>query len=31
LHLNPLLAGIDPEHAWQMLHTFERHVLPHLD
>jgi alkanesulfonate monooxygenase SsuD/methylene tetrahydromethanopterin reductase-like flavin-dependent oxidoreductase (luciferase family) len=30
LHLNPLLAGIDPEHAWQMLRTFERHVLPHL-
>jgi alkanesulfonate monooxygenase SsuD/methylene tetrahydromethanopterin reductase-like flavin-dependent oxidoreductase (luciferase family) len=30
LHLNPLLAGIDPEYAWKMIHTFEREVLPHL-
>jgi alkanesulfonate monooxygenase SsuD/methylene tetrahydromethanopterin reductase-like flavin-dependent oxidoreductase (luciferase family) len=30
LHLNPLLSGIDPEHAWRMLHTFQRHVLPNL-
>lgn len=31
LHLNPLLSGIDPEHAWRMLRTFEQHVLPYLD
>jgi alkanesulfonate monooxygenase SsuD/methylene tetrahydromethanopterin reductase-like flavin-dependent oxidoreductase (luciferase family) len=30
LHLNPLLAGIDPAEAWVMLRTFEREVLPHL-
>ena len=30
LHLNPLLAGIDPDDAWRMLRTFERHVLPHI-
>ncbi len=30
LHLNPLLAGIDPDEAWAMLRTFEREVLPHL-
>ena len=30
LHLNPLLAGIDPAYAWEMLRTFEREVLPHL-
>lgn len=31
LHLNPLLAGIDPAWAWEMLRTVERHVLPHVD
>lgn len=31
LHLNPLLAGIDPAYAWEMLGTVERHVLPNLD
>ena len=31
LHLNPLLAGIDPAYAWDMLRTFERHVLPSLE
>ena len=30
LHLNPLLAGIDPQEAWAMLRTFEREVLPHI-
>ena len=30
LHLNPLLAGIDPDAAWAMLRRFERAVLPHL-
>lgn len=30
LHLNPLLAGIDPAAAWAMLDTFEREVLPYL-
>jgi len=28
LSLNPLLAGIDPAAAWQMLDLFEREVLP---
>ena len=31
LHLNPLLAGIDPAYAWEMLGTVERHVLPDLE
>jgi len=31
LHLNPLLSGIEPELAWEMLRTFERHVLPQLE
>jgi hypothetical protein len=31
LHLNPLLAGIDPAYAWEMLQSVEKHVLPHLD
>jgi alkanesulfonate monooxygenase SsuD/methylene tetrahydromethanopterin reductase-like flavin-dependent oxidoreductase (luciferase family) len=30
LHLNPLLAGIAPGLAWEMLETVERHVLPHI-
>jgi len=30
LSLNPLLAGIDPAAAWQMLELFEREVLPAL-
>ena len=30
LHLNPLLAGINPEEAWKMLRTFEADVLPHI-
>jgi len=30
LHLNPLLAGIEPEYAWTMLRTFEREVVPYL-
>ncbi|MCU1485449.1 MAG: Luciferase-like, subgroup [Actinomycetia bacterium] len=30
LHLNPLLAGITPALAWEMLETVERHVLPHI-
>ena len=30
LHLNPLLAGINPEEAWKMLRTFEAEVLPHI-
>ena len=30
LHLNPLLAGIDPAAARRMLDLFEREVLPHL-
>jgi alkanesulfonate monooxygenase SsuD/methylene tetrahydromethanopterin reductase-like flavin-dependent oxidoreductase (luciferase family) len=31
LHLNPLLAGIAPADAWEMLRVFEREVLPHID
>jgi hypothetical protein len=31
LHLNPLLAGIDPAYAWTMLETVERHVFPNLE
>lgn len=30
LHLNPMLSGIDPSMAWEMLHTLDRHVLGHL-
>ncbi len=30
MFFNPLLAGIDPAYAWEMLHTVERHVLPNL-
>jgi alkanesulfonate monooxygenase SsuD/methylene tetrahydromethanopterin reductase-like flavin-dependent oxidoreductase (luciferase family) len=30
MNLNPLLAGIDPDDAWQMLRTVEQHVLPNL-
>jgi alkanesulfonate monooxygenase SsuD/methylene tetrahydromethanopterin reductase-like flavin-dependent oxidoreductase (luciferase family) len=30
-YLNPLLAGIDPEAAWQMLKLYEREVHPHLE
>lgn len=30
LALNPLLSGIPVEPAWEMLRTFETHVLPHL-
>jgi len=30
LHLNPLLAGIEPSWARQMLDTFEQQVLPHI-
>jgi hypothetical protein len=30
LHLNPLLAGIDPAYAQRMLETFEQQVLPHI-
>jgi len=30
LHLNPLLAGINPDAAWAMLRLVEREVLPHL-
>lgn len=28
--LNPLLSGIDPAYAWEMLRTLETHVLPAL-
>ena len=31
LHLNPLLAGIEPARAWRMLETVERYVFPSLD
>lgn len=31
LHLNPLLSGIDPDDAWQMLRTFENEVLPRIE
>jgi len=31
LHFNPLLAGIDPDDAWRMLHLVERDVLPHVE
>lgn len=30
LYLNPLLAGIDPGFAWDMLRLYEREVHPHL-
>ena len=30
LYLNPLLAGIDPAFAWEMLQLYEREVHPHL-
>lgn len=30
LYLSPLLAGIDPAYAWEMLRLFEREVAPHL-
>lgn len=30
LHLNPLLAGIDPDEAWRMLRLFEHQVLPRI-
>ena len=30
LHLNPLLAGIDPAEAWKMLELVDREVLPAL-
>jgi alkanesulfonate monooxygenase SsuD/methylene tetrahydromethanopterin reductase-like flavin-dependent oxidoreductase (luciferase family) len=30
LHLNPMLSGIAPNQAWEMLETLDRHVLPHL-
>jgi hypothetical protein len=29
-YLNPLLAGIDPAFAWEMLRLYEREVHPHL-
>ena len=31
LHFNPLLAGIDPDDAWRMLHLVEREVVPHVE
>jgi alkanesulfonate monooxygenase SsuD/methylene tetrahydromethanopterin reductase-like flavin-dependent oxidoreductase (luciferase family) len=31
LMFQPLLAGIEPDHAWEMLHVLEREVLPHLE
>jgi hypothetical protein len=30
LYLNPLLAGIEPARAWEMLRLFENQVLPYL-
>ncbi len=30
LYLNPLLAGLDPAFAWEMLRLYEREVHPHL-
>ncbi len=30
LTLNPLLAGIPPARAWEMLDLVDREVLPHL-
>lgn len=30
LYLSPLLSGIDPRYAWEMLRLFEREVAPHL-
>jgi alkanesulfonate monooxygenase SsuD/methylene tetrahydromethanopterin reductase-like flavin-dependent oxidoreductase (luciferase family) len=30
LHLNPMLSGIAPADAWEMLDVLDRHVLPHL-
>lgn len=30
LHLNPLLSGIDPSYAWEMLQTLDEHVFPNL-
>lgn len=30
LYLSPLLSGIDPSYAWDMLRLFEREVAPHL-
>jgi alkanesulfonate monooxygenase SsuD/methylene tetrahydromethanopterin reductase-like flavin-dependent oxidoreductase (luciferase family) len=30
LHLNPLLSGIEPAYAWEMLDVIDRHVLPQL-
>jgi alkanesulfonate monooxygenase SsuD/methylene tetrahydromethanopterin reductase-like flavin-dependent oxidoreductase (luciferase family) len=30
LHLNPLLSGIAPAHAWEMLELLDTHVLPAL-
>jgi alkanesulfonate monooxygenase SsuD/methylene tetrahydromethanopterin reductase-like flavin-dependent oxidoreductase (luciferase family) len=31
LSFKPLIAGLDPELAWENLRLFEREVLPHLD
>jgi len=30
LSLHPLISGLPPEIAWEQLHAFERHVLPHI-
>lgn len=30
LHINPMLSGIAPERAWEMLGVLDRHVLPNL-
>jgi len=30
LHINPMLSGIAPDAAWEMLETLDTHVLPHL-
>jgi alkanesulfonate monooxygenase SsuD/methylene tetrahydromethanopterin reductase-like flavin-dependent oxidoreductase (luciferase family) len=30
LHLNPMLSGIDPRFAWDMLRCLDERVLPHL-
>ena len=30
LYLSPLLAGIDPAYAWEMLRLYEREVAPFL-